>query len=88
MRAKPPDHLTGAAWQLLADARTSALTREETIEQAILFLRRNLRYLARRERRGHHTSYDELLERDLEAVARMVVLLEPSSAAPHDAEYQ
>lgn len=64
---------------MLADARTSAMTREEATEQAMLCLRRNLNYLARRERRGHQTGYDALLERDLEAIARLVVLLEPSS---------
>ena len=84
MRAEPPDQLTQRVWQMLAAARTSAMTHEEATEQAILFLRRNLRYLARRERRGHHTSYDELLARDLEAVAWLVVLLEPSSAAVHE----
>jgi hypothetical protein len=75
MHAKPPDHLTQRAWQLLADAWTSAMTRDEATEQAMLFLRRNLSYLARGESRGHHTSYDELLERDLEAVARLAALL-------------
>jgi hypothetical protein len=83
MRVEPPDHLTERVWQMLADAQTSAMTREEATEQAILFLRRNLSYLARRARRGHHTSYDELLARDLEAIARIVALLEPSSAATH-----
>jgi hypothetical protein len=77
MRTEPPDQLTGAVWQMLINARTSPMTREEATEQAILFLRRNLSYLARRERRKRHTSYDELLARDLEAVARLVVLLEP-----------
>ena len=85
MRVEPPDQLTQHVWQMLADARTSAMSREEASEQAILFLRRNLRYLARRVSRGHQTSYDELLERDLEAIARLVVLLEPSSTAAHPA---
>jgi hypothetical protein len=82
MRAEPPDQLTGAVWQMLANARASAMTREEATEQAILFLRRNLSYLARRARRGHHTNYNEVLERDLEAVARLVVLLEPPAEPP------
>ena len=80
MRAEPPDQLTGAVWQMLVNARASAMTREDATEQAILFLRRNLGYLAHRARRGHQTSYDALLERDLEAIARLVVLLELSSA--------
>ena len=48
MRAEPPDHLTERVWQMLADARTSAMTCEAVIEQLILSLRRNLSYLARR----------------------------------------
>jgi hypothetical protein len=85
MRAEAPDQLTQRVWQLLADARTSAMTREEATEQVLLFLRRNLHYVARRERRGRRTGYDELLEQDLEAIARMVVLLEPSSAGAYAA---
>lgn len=69
---------------MLAAARTSSMTCEEASAQAILCLRRNLRYLARRARRGRQTNYDEELERDLEAIARLIVLLEPSSAAPPD----
>lgn len=55
------------------------MTREEVTEQAMLFLRRDLNYLARRARRGHQTNYDALLERDLEAIVRLVMLLESSS---------
>lgn len=84
MRVEPPERLTDHVWQLLANARTSSMTREEATEQAILCLRRNLRYLMRRAHRGHQTSYDELLERDLEAIARLVVLLEPSTAPSSD----
>lgn len=51
---------------MLDAARASSMTREEATEQAMLYLRRNLRYLARREQRGHQTRYDEVLERDLE----------------------
>ena len=67
---------------MLDAARASAMTREEATEQAMLCLRRNLRYLARREQRGHQTNYDETLERDLEAIARLLVLLESSAASP------
>lgn len=81
---EPPDRLTECVWQMLAAARISSITREEAIEQAILCLRRNLRYLARRDHRGRQTSYDEALERDLEAIARLIVLLEPSSEALPD----
>ena len=80
---EPPDRLTERVLQILAAARASSMTREEATEQAILCLRRNLRYLARREQRGHQTSYDEVLESDLAAIARLVVLLEPSSPAMH-----
>lgn len=76
MRAEPPDRLTERVWQLLNAACASSMTREEATEQAILFLRRNLRYLARREQRGHQTNYDELLERDLAGIARLIVLVE------------
>lgn len=69
---------------MLDAARASSMTREEAAEQAILCLRRNLRDLARRAQRGHQTSYDETLEHDLEAIARLIVLLEPSSAASSD----
>lgn len=74
MRAEPPDQLTQRVWQMLADAQTSVMTREEATEQDILFLRRNLRYLAGRERRKRHTGYDEMLERDLGVIARMVAV--------------
>ena len=77
MHAEPPDQLTQRVWQLLAEARTSSMTRETVIEQLILSLRRNLSYLARRMRDGRQTAYDEALERDLEAMARAVALLEP-----------
>ena len=77
MRAEPPDQLTQRVWQLLAEARTSPMTREAVIEQLILSQRRNLSYLARSMRDARQTAYDEMLERDLEAMARAVVLLEP-----------
>ena len=53
MRAEPPDQLTARMWQMLADAQTSALTREEVIEELTLSLRCDVAYLARRARRGH-----------------------------------
>lgn len=84
MRAELPDHLTERVLQMLAAARTSPMSREEASAQAIRCLRSNLRYLARREHRGRQTSYDEALERDLEAIARLIVLLEPSSEASPD----
>ena len=79
---EPPDGLTERVWQMRAAARISSITREEAIEQAILCLRRNLRYLARRAQQGCQTRYDEALERDMEAIARLLVLLE-SSSVPH-----
>ena len=56
------------------------MTREEATEQAILCLRRNLRYLARREQRGRQTRDDEALERDLEAIARLMVVLDQEAS--------
>lgn len=44
-----PDRLTERVWQMLAAARASSMIREEVVEQLTLALRRNLRYLARRE---------------------------------------
>lgn len=84
MRTEPPERLAERVVQMLAAARTSSMTRDEATEQAILCLRRNLSYLARREQRGRQTSYDAVLERDLEAIARLIVLLEPSSEVSPD----
>lgn len=46
------------------------MSHQAVIEQLLLSLRRSLSYLARRTRRGRQTTYDEVLERDLEALAR------------------
>lgn len=65
-------------WPMLERAKTSTMTREEVIERLALSLRRNAGYLAHRERRKRHTAYDEVLEADMEAIARAIVLLQES----------
>lgn len=55
MRAEPPDPITAKVWQMLADARTSPMRREEIIGQLTLCLRRDLSHLAYRARRRRHT---------------------------------
>jgi hypothetical protein len=71
MRAEPPDHLTERVWQVLADARSSSMSRTEVMERLTLSLRRNLTYLARKKQQ---TPYVEALEGDLEAMARAIAL--------------
>jgi hypothetical protein len=50
---------TEQVWQLVADAAHSPLSREQVIEQLMLALRRQIQYLAYRERRGRYTTYDQ-----------------------------
>ena len=83
MRAEPPDRLTERVLQMLAAARASSMSREEMRERLTLSLRRNLSYLARKRQ---YTPYIEALEGDLEAMARAIVLLEPSSEASPDGD--
>jgi hypothetical protein len=69
-------------WQLVADAAHSPLSREAVIEQLALALRRQLHYLSYRERRGRHTSYDEVAQQDVEALARAIYLLQEEGKQP------
>lgn len=69
-------------WQRLQAAKASPLTREQVIEHLTASLRRNVNYLARRERRGRQTASDEALERDMEAIARAMVLLAGREGQP------
>lgn len=71
-----PDRLTERVWQMLTVARASPMTPAEVIEQLTASLRRNVAYLARRERLHRQTAYDEALERDVEAIACAIVLLQ------------
>jgi hypothetical protein len=73
-----PDHLAERVLQMLAAARTSPLSRTEVRERLTLSLRRNLSYLARKQQQ---TPYTEALAGDLEAIARAIVLLEPTADA-------
>lgn len=76
MRAEPPDRLTERIWQMLDAARASSMTLADVIEQLTASLRRNVTYLARRERLHRQTVYDEIVERDVEAIARAIVFLQ------------
>lgn len=67
---------TEQVWQLIADAAHSPLSREQVIEQLTLALRRQVQYLAYRERRGRQTAYDEVAQADVEALARAIHLLQ------------
>lgn len=51
--------MSGEIWQLLENARASSMTPAEVIEQLTASLRRNVGYLARRERLHRQTPYDE-----------------------------
>lgn len=62
--------------QMLAHAHASTMTRDDVVAQLAKALLRNAAYLARRERRGHRTAYNEVLEADMEAMARAIVLLQ------------
>lgn len=75
MRAEPPDPITAKVWQMLADARAAPMRREEIAEQLTLCLRRDVAYLAYRARRRRHTSFDEVKEQDVMALAQAIVLL-------------
>ena len=75
-----PDRLTERVWQMLAAARTSAMSREKASAQAMFFLRSNLRSLARRAHRGRQTRYAEALKHDLEALARLIVVLDQEAS--------
>lgn len=57
-------------------ARANPLPREEVIIRLGAALRRNLNYLAYRERRGRQTAYDEVLEQELEAIASAICYLQ------------
>jgi hypothetical protein len=81
MHAEPPDRLTERVLQMLAAARTSPLSRDEVRERLTLSVRRNLSYLARKQQ---HTPYTEALAGDLEAIARAIVLLEPTADTSPD----
>jgi hypothetical protein len=70
---------TEQIWQLIADAAHSPLSREQVIEQLALALRRQVQYLAYRERRGRQTAYDEVAHSDVEALARAIYLLQEGS---------
>lgn len=52
------------------------MTPVEVIEQLTASLRRNILYLERRERRHRQAVYDEVLESDVEAIARAIALLQ------------
>lgn len=67
---------TEQVWQVIADAAHSSLSREQTIEQLVLALRRQLQYLAYRERQSRQTAYDEVAQQDVEALARAIHLLQ------------
>ena len=69
-------------WRLLENARASTMTPAEVIEQLTASLNRNVSYLARRERSHRQTAYDELLARDVEAIARAIVLLQEWETYP------
>ena len=73
---------TEQVWQLIADAAHSPLSPEQTIEQLLLSLRRQLQYLSYRERRGRHTAYDEVAQQDMEALAWAIRLLQEKEAHP------
>lgn len=79
---EPPDRLTERVMQMVSAARTSPMTPAEVIEQLTASLRRNVTYLARRERLHRQTVYDEVLERDVEAIARAIVLLQEKESKP------
>jgi hypothetical protein len=72
--------MSAEIWQLLENARDSTMTPAEVIEQLTSSLNRSVSYLARRERSHRQTAYDELLLRDLEAIAHAIVLLQESEA--------
>lgn len=74
--------MSGEIWHLLENARASSVTPAEVIEQLTASLRRNVTYLARRERLHRQTAYDEMLERDVEAIARAIVLLQEKEIHP------
>ncbi|HLW02745.1 MAG TPA: hypothetical protein VKT82_29085 [Ktedonobacterales bacterium] len=67
---------TEQMWQLIAYATHSPLSQEQVTEQLLLALRRQLQYLAYRERRGRQIAYDEVAKRDVEALARAIHLLQ------------
>lgn len=67
-------------WQLIAAAAHTLLTCEQVIDQLLLALRRDLNYLAYRERRGRQTAYDELKASDVETVARAIHFLQEGEA--------
>ena len=79
---EPPDRLTERVMQMETAAHASSMTPAEVIEQLTASLRRNVIYLARRERLHRQTVYDEVLERDVEAIARAIVLLQEKESKP------
>lgn len=68
--------MSGEIWQLLENARASTMTPAEVIERLTASLRHSVNYLARWERLRRQTAYDEVLEREVEAIARAIVLLQ------------
>lgn len=73
---------TKQVWQLIADSAYSPLSREQTIEQLTLALRRQVQYLAYRAQRRHQTAYDEVAQQDIEALARAIHLLQEEGKHP------
>lgn len=69
------DQITRAIWQLLADARSSTMDEEETVEALLAFLRYSMAHHLSREERQIHTSHDDAMATYLAAIARASVLL-------------
>lgn len=67
---------------VLNKARATPLPHEEVLTRLGAALQRNLTYLNRRERWGHPTAYDELLEQEREAIARAIHSVQQQEAKP------
>jgi hypothetical protein len=80
---------TGKTWQVrLQQAQQRGFDRLQAIAGAAGLLRELERYVARRERQGRHTDFDEMLEACLPGLALAIALLRGQDEAVESADVQ